>query len=422
MDADVIIIGAGAAGLAAAQALAQASVRVLVIEARDRVGGRVYSVPSSRRIVPAELGAEFIHGPAPQTMAILRNAGSAAVETGGGGDDDEEDFIEAAHLLDDAHSLAQDTSVADYLSRFSDDPEKRNAAAAAQAFVEGFEAADPAIASVLSIAEERESGTDDFSTRPIGGYPVVFDALRNGCAQAGVRIELEMPVDRIVWKGGSVQVACGERQFTARAAIVTVPTGVLRSGSVQFEPALPAEKQRALDHIVMGDVVKVVMRFRSAFWEEIAGGRFRNVGFFRVFESNDFPAFWTQIPLHAEHVNAWAGGPRAAALGALPREEIFARAVRGFGDVIGDAARARDEFEEAYYHDWTADPYARGAYSYLRVGGGDARAQLGASLKQTLFFAGEATSVNGQGGTVNGAIDSGERAATDVLAALKATA
>lgn len=421
MDADVIIIGAGAAGLSAAQALAQASVRVLVVEARDRVGGRVYSVPSSRRIVPAELGAEFIHGPAPQTMAILRGAGSAAIETGGGGDDDE-DFIEAAHLLDDAHALTQDMSVADYLSRFARDPAKSNAAAAARAFVEGFEAADPAIASVISIAEERESGTDDFSTRPAGGYPVVFDALRNGCAQAGVRIELEAPVDRITWKGGSVHVAARDRRFEARAAIVTVPIGVLRSGSVQFEPALPAEKQRALDHIVMGDVVKVVMRFRTAFWEEIAGGRFRDVAFFRVFESSDFPAYWTQIPLHAEHVNAWAGGPRAAALRLLPRDEIFARALHGFGEVIGDVTRAKDEFEEAFYHDWTADPYARGAYSYLRVGGGDARVQLGASLKQTLFFAGEAVSTNGQGGTVNGAIDSGERAARDVLAALKATA
>ena len=109
MDADVIVIGAGAAGLAAARSLASRSLRVIVLEARDRAGGRVWSRPSARATVVAELGAEFIHGPAPQTMALLRDAGTAAVDTGGsswtcseGGDlrriDD--DFISAAGIFE----------------------------------------------------------------------------------------------------------------------------------------------------------------------------------------------------------------------------------------------------------------------------------------------------------------------------------
>ena len=83
MDADVIVIGAGAAGLQAARNLAKGSLRTIVLEARERIGGRVYSVPSNRTVVAAELGAEFIHGKAPETAALLREIGGAAIDTGG---------------------------------------------------------------------------------------------------------------------------------------------------------------------------------------------------------------------------------------------------------------------------------------------------------------------------------------------------
>jgi monoamine oxidase len=435
MDTDVIVIGAGAAGLAAARSLAQQALRVAVVEGRDRIGGRVRWVPSPRASLPAELGAEFIHGPASETMALLRDAGYAAVETGGDawirGDDgkirnDDREFLSSANIIEKARSLAADESVDRYLARFERDDAMRDAVAGARAFVEGFEAADPALASVRAIADELHSGVDSVSARPLGGYPPLFERLHDECVKAGARIELSTRVRRIAWERGSVvvdtnAVAGASRTLRARAAIVTLPVGVLRHTGdeyeVVFEPALTPGKCAAIDTIEMGHVVKVMMWFRSAFWERVRDGRYRGAGFFRD-AKGPFGAYWTQWPIRSEMIAAWIGGPRTAALSLLSDAERIQCAVRGFGDLFGETELAHKEFEGGATHDWGSDPFARGAYSYVAVGGGDARKVLGDPVDDTLFFAGEATSTDGQGGTVNGAFETGERAAREVLAAL----
>jgi monoamine oxidase len=421
VDADVIVLGGGAAGLAAARRLAERSLRVILLEARDRLGGRVWSQPTTRAATPAELGAEFIHGEAEQTLALLREAGTAAIDIGGVDDDD--DFVSAANLFNGASSLPRDESVDEFLRRFAGDESKREAATMARAFVEGFEAADPAIASVRAIAAEWESGVDSTSARPLGGYHPVFERLREACVAAGVAIHLSMVVKCVSWRSGEVAVEAVERSgkehtFRSKAAIATLPAGVLRhsddDGSVRFDPELPAAKRDALRSIEMGQVVKVVLTFRTAFWERIENGRYRETGFFRS-EGQPFPTYWTQLPVRTELVSAWAGGPKAAAIGELSPPQLIERALCGFGTLLEAEQLARDEFEAGYTHDWRADPFARGAYSYVAVGGGDARAVLAAPVDATLFFAGEATSTDGQGGTVNGALESGERAAAEVF-------
>jgi len=437
MDADVIVIGAGAAGLAAARSLAAQSLRVIVLEARDRTGGRVWSEPSPRAAVAVEFGAEFIHGRAPETRALLRDAGMAAIDTGGeawvcasDGDlrHEERDFSEAAGILDGARALRNDESVDRFLRRCEGDETMRETVRSARVFVEGFEAADPAIASAQAIASELRSGVDSESARPLGGYRLMFERLRDGCATAGAMICLSTAVRRIAWRRGAVTVetksAWGQsRPFRARAAIVALPVGVLRHNSdeteVVFDPGLPAGKREALGFLEMGHAVKVMLWFRTAFWEQLEGGRYRDAGFFRCPEG-PFPVYWTQVPVRSELVVAWAGGPRATALSGLAREEILGRALDGFGKLLGEPALVRNEFEGGTMHDWGRDPFARGVYSYVAVGGGDARAVLAAPVDDTLFFAGEATSNDGQGGTVNGALETGVRAAREAAAALGA--
>jgi monoamine oxidase len=444
MDADVIIIGAGAAGLAAARSLAEASLRVIVLEARDRAGGRAWSQPLGRDSVPAELGAEFIHGPAPQTMALLRETGAAAIDTGGETwlcgdagmlerDDGDEGFGAVAGIFERARRLPEDESVETFLRRFAGDAAMRETADTARQFVEGFDAADTRIASAYSIADEWRSGVDSLSARPLGGYRPIFEFLHDACGAAGVTICLSSIVRRISWKHAAVTVdvqrTSGElSSVRARAAIVTLPVGVLRHGgdetAIAFEPDLPADKYEALRRIEMGHAVKVVLQFRSAFWERLENGRYRDAGHFRC-KGQPFNAYWTQYPVRSELVAAWAGGPKATALDGATPAELIESALTGFGALFGELALAREELVRAVAHDWTHDPFARGAYSYVALGGvagnGGARIALGKPVDDTLFFAGEATSSDNQGGTVNGALESGERAAREVAAALGET-
>jgi monoamine oxidase len=436
-DADVIVIGAGAAGLAAARSLAERSLHVILLEARDRLGGRVWSQDSKQATVATELGAEFIHGPARETMTLLHDAGIKALDTGdeswtcsggGGLQRSTDDFVSAANIFEPVRALPGDASVDQFLRRFENDDRMRSMADAARAFVEGFDAADPAIASARAIADEWRSGVDFASARPLGGYRPMFDTLRDACLAAGVRSVLSTAVRRVSWSRSSVAVdACGADgkalTMQARAAVVTLPAGVLKhrgdEAEVIFNPDLPAAKRDALRSIEMGSAVKVALWFRSAFWEHVQDGRYRNSAFFRC-AGQPFPTYWTQFPLRSDLIVAWTGGPRAVALRGVSETERIECALDGFGSMFGELALARKEFDRGVTHDWDLDPLSRGAYSFVTVGGGDARAALGAPIDETLFFAGEAMSVDGQGGTVNGALETGERAAREAAAALGA--
>jgi monoamine oxidase len=434
VDADLIVVGAGAAGLAAARSLARHSVRVQLVEARDRIGGRVFSYPIAGIPTPAELGAEFIHGSAAQTRALLREAGSAAIDMGGEAWSrergelarDDKRFFEAAGIFEAALSLPNDESVDGFLQRFATDPQRREIASSAREFVEGFEAADPGLASVRAIAEEIGTGVDSTSARPLGGYAPIFHQLRNDCAAAGVELHLSTVVRRIVWGPNGVAIDVLDsrgavRTLEARAAILTLPVGVLRHRGdeceIVFEPELPHPKRKALASIEMGHVVKVALWFRTAFWEAIDDGRYRDGAFFYV-EGEPIPTYWTQLPVRSELAAAWVGGPRAVALANRSPAELVGAALDGFGALFNARDLARREFEDGTMHDWSNDRFARGAYSYVAVNGGDARARLAAPLANALFFAGEATSSDGQGGTVNGALETGERAAAEAAAAL----
>ncbi len=432
MDADVIVIGAGAAGLAAARSLAERDVSVVVVEARDRAGGRVRWVPYSNA-VQGELGAEFIHGKAAETIRLLREAGSAAVESAGeswtfdGGKlrPETDEFRSSAAIFEGVRALTRDESVERYLRRFDGDAAMRDTVKWARAFVEGFDAADPASASVRAIAEEWQSGVDSASARPLGGYGPMIDRLHGACYAAGARFDFTTIVRRISWRRDSVAVNVTDAQgalqtIRGRAAVVTLPIGVLRHAGdereIVFDPVLPAAKRHALEHIEMGPVVKVLLRFRTAFWDEIHDGRYRDASFFRA--DGPFAAYWTQFPIRSELIAAWAAGPKATALHGLSESELVNRALHEFAGLLDEAAPARDAFEQGYVHDWQRDPFAYGAYSYVAVGGANARSALASPVDDTLFFAGEATSEAGQSGTVNGALETGERAAREVAAAL----
>jgi monoamine oxidase len=407
-------VGAGAAGLAGAAALVREGLSVLILEARDRVGGRCWTRSMHGLDIPVELGAEFIHGEAASTHALLAEAGIAAV------DSTREQrylergrlrrmnaFVEAQRAVAQAPPLKHDISFAALLARTR---ASRKTKTFARMMVQGFDAADPARVSARSILEEwGEGGSLGASQpRPQGGYGALFDWLAHSVVARGARLRLDSPVGALSWKRGQVLVKGASFAFRARRAIVTLPLGVLQSGAVRFSPSLKM-KAAALGKLASGPVIRVAMRFHTPFWE----ARAPEVAFFHVPEG-PFPTFWTPLPMRAPLLTAWAGGPKAGRLTGSSRGALLAAALRSVGMVFGSGRKPADELAAALIQDWQADPYSRGGYSYVRVGGEGARERLAEPLEDTLYFAGEATDID-EAGTVAGALRSGERAAREVL-------
>ena len=429
---DTIVIGAGVAGLAAAAELAREGHASAVLEARDRIGGRCWSLDGMVRAVPIELGAEFVHGRAEPTMQVLQRAGIPSVDapearwlsvrgrlqTGNGL------FEELLHAFARARALRkQDISFAEFLARQSSRTLSAPARQMALMMVEGLDGADPVRVSAREIIEEW--GGDSVAgeqARPLGGYREVVGALRES-VPSSVDLRLEAVVDAVRWRTGNVLVegrGQGGALFNlhAKRLIVTVPLGVLQqksgdTGAIRFDPPLAA-KQQALERLVSGPVIKLVMRFRSAFWERIAGGRYRGAAFFHN-AAGRIPTFWTALPVRLPILVAWAGGPKAHALAGHERTQLVEVALQDLRQMFKVRARFDEVLQASWFHDWQADPYARGAYSYVAVGGASARRLLARPLEDTLFFAGEATDFSGEAATVAGAIASGVRAAREVL-------
>ena len=433
-ECDVIVIGAGAAGLIAAGELLGAGRHVALLEARDRVGGRIWTRREPGLAAPIELGAEFIHGNAEITQALLASAGTAVVDSGGSRFTRQDGKLEArdgffpqvAAAMRDSDALARsDMSLDEFLDRHlatTLTPAQREYA---RMMAEGFDAADTSRASARAIAAEwtGEILGSAPQRRPREGYESLLMALMGRLHGDRLRLQLQSAVQSVRWSRGTVEVA-GEfsgAPFALRAprALITLPLGVLQqpasaAGAVHFTPAL-APKSVALEGLASGPIIKLQLRFARSFWETLQDGRYRDAGFFHVPDAA-FRTFWTPAPVQAPLLVAWAGGPAAQRLaaGASPAD-LVRKALASLEVLFGREIDYAAELRAYYYHDWQQDVFARGAYSYVTVGGTEARAALARPIEHTLFFAGEATDTGDEGGTVTGALQSGLRAAHEVL-------
>jgi len=424
-DADVIIVGAGAAGLTAARELAGSGLGVLVFEARGRIGGRIFTRHVPGVDWPIELGAEFVHGEPREVFTIIRSARLRAVPVGGESWCDHDGHglgpCERIHprigkLLDRMSAGGRDRSFQDFLEREAAD-EPDDVKARATAYVEGFNAADARRISVRSLVESRAADRkihSDRQYRIADGYDSLVSALVAG--DRGFAVRLRTPVSRVRWSRGHVDVETSRgTTYRARRAIVTLPLSVLQAGSVRFTPRLG--KDAALRGLAMGAVIRVTLVFRERFWERLtrAGRSLANLGF--LLSSHPlFPTWWSTMPARAPILTGWAASRRAAKLAFRSKPLVVRSAVAALADLF-DVERSfvAERVMSAHVHDWQADAYSRGAYSYAVVGAAGAPRDLAAPVDGTLFFAGEATDVTGHFGTVHGAIASGFRAARQIL-------
>jgi monoamine oxidase len=420
---DVIVIGAGAAGLAAAQRLSAAGKRALVLEARDRVGGRIHTIHDPQWPIPIERGAEFIHGRPKETWEILRAAAISAYDV----PDEHWDFKSGKlkhdpkfwDRIDNVLSRlgkhkGPDQSFADFVA--SRRGVKPKDAAEATAYIEGFDAADAKRVSVewLKLAGRAEEEIGDQLFRMAGGYDGLVGWLQREAESHGAQIRFNSVVTEIRWTRSDVTVNLRDgNSFRAKCAVVTLPLGVLRSSDVRFVPPLDA-KRKSLEHLRMGGVVKVILRFEEPFWEREVDEK----ASFMHATGEALPTWWTALSVRAPVLTAWTGGPGAEHLARKTHAEILDRAMKILSKMTGiKRARCDALLRGSHVCDWPNDPFARGAYSYATVGGARAAAQLARPIEDTLFFAGEATHP-GMSGTVAGAIETGYRAAKEVLHSL----
>jgi monoamine oxidase len=415
---EVVIIGAGISGLTAARQLATAGVRVLVLEARDRLGGRILTHHTAEG--PVELGAEFVHGAFPETLGMVQEAGLRLRESNRGAargsarPGEAVDYFAAMdRLLRLASGGAADESFLQLVDRVDVDPALK---ARALRLVEGYHAADPARISVQSLikntaADERPGADRQF--RFADGYDTLVQAVFQRIDPRLCEVRLNVVVTAIEWQPKRVLVRTAAGQgFTAPRAIVTVPVGVLKAGAIRFTPALGG-KEQALRTLEMGAVVRASLQFGSEFWATQA--RFSPDGFLFPGDA-PFPVWWVSNPPPFPVVTGWAAGPNARALAGLSDAQRVRAALQALATVLGmDLVKLEHDLRGGFTHDWQADPFSRGAYSYAAVGGSDAGRALEAPLDRTLFFAGEATESDGQNATVHGAIASARRVAGEVL-------
>lgn len=452
VNCDVIVVGAGVAGLSCAVALVRAGLRVTVVEARDRLGGRIYTARLPDAPIPVELGAEFVHGTPPELLALLdeaklerlpafRSAWRASSEglLPARWEDDPTDSVFSALDPDRTPDRTVDAFLAEWTGGH---PDRAASAVSAREFVAGFHAADPALMGERALAHEtaasRAEGGED-NVRIPTGYDILVDLLQSQVGPDAI-VTTGTAVTAIHWCRNHVTVSTltgdgkspSRREITgqleARRAVITLPVGVLRAspadGGVRPDP-MPRSHQQALDRLYMGQARRIVMQFREAFWtraELRAPGVTAPLQQMDFLQSRDQPVavWWTSAPLREPVITGWVGGPRAAEMTGSDEAEVAALAL----DSLSAALRLprqllAQELVHASTYDWGTDRWARGAYSYAGLNGTEARRALAQPVEDTLYWAGEATHWSGSAGTVHGALASGKRAAMELLQSLK---
>lgn len=416
---DVLIIGSGMAGLSAAHALLDDDLEVLILEARDRLGGRVHTDRSFAGF-PLELGAEFIHGERAATWRWVDRLGLATVRWTKQDDswvrlaDGRRLNMGEARAADPAFDLTRSWRAPDvsprplesfdrYLRRVGFDDEQLDYVRRSFANAEGESMRFLDAASMLeSLGAGTADGEEDY--RIVEGYGAIVEALG-----VGLEIRTNAVVERVTWRPDGVTVHTADGLvYRGKTAIVTLPVGVLQAGDVTFDPPLPDEKMRALAGLGMGPVVKLIYHFTEPLTPE---------HIMAVYAAGNPPMWWSPSFGQQTDTVVWTAlvsGDGAVELLRLDEETALDRGLEALRLEVG---RPGLKPLDAMLVDWYDDPFSLGGYSHVRPGHRGAREALAAPTPP-LWWAGEATAPEVRAATVHRAILSGERAAVEVRYAL----
>lgn len=410
---DVLIIGSGVAGLAAANILQDNGISdIAVLEAQDHIGGRIQTFDDWGFAV--DMGAEIVHGDKTVLAPYLQKFGyemkpihfsrkicsvDGSVVPG------------TAELFDHLEHIAFTTgtkniSITENMSQQVADSSLLNLTLRT---IEDYEGASPEFIDSASFSAANKAIENNGGNYQL---PHGFSGLVKGLAER-VEIQKNVIVDSISLNEGIITVSSSVGLYQAKAVIVTVPLGILKAGRIHFYPELSKEKITAIQQLGMGDSVKIAINFTDP--KVVSDLLKLPDGTAAWMLNGPFTiATWWPAPGSDSALIGYVGGNTAGKVATLGESALVTRSLIELSRITG--YNLSSYFRNSAFMHWKGNQHIRGSYSFTPTGQDDsARAVLAQSEWGTLFFAGEATAMNGNYATVHGAIESGERAAKEVL-------
>jgi monoamine oxidase len=416
---DTIIVGAGAAGLMAAYELTKKGQRVLILEARNRIGGRVFSF--YKDWILFEAGAEFIHGNPPLTLGLLTEAGigieptTVRMKTSRNGEWQEGNDFDHGwdEVLTKMSQLKTDMDLNHFLDLYFKGSRNNAIRNSVIGYAQGFDLADPVKASTMELYKEwRDEDFDNY--RVPGGYGLMMDYLLEQVTARNGRLLLDQSVSQIQWKKNEVNLlTTADRSFLASKVIITIPASLLQEkgieSGIQFIPEL-VNLREAFRQIGFGPVIKIALLFKSPFWQSID----KTPCF--IISDQPIPTWWMQNETASQLLTGWFGGPPAGKQTHLPEQDILNMAIQSLAGIYNlQPEYLLDQLAGSYIFNWNKDKFALGGYTYCLPESPLAKKLINQPVVETLFFAGEANYEGAMPGTVEAALASGMAAAQKLL-------
>ena len=419
----IIIVGGGAAGLMAAYELSkQNKYKIIVLEAAERLGGRMHTYTDDLFSMPVELGAEFVHGDLPLTLSLLKqaeinyykiNGNMSYVEKGLFIKEKDEDKY-WNDVMKQMKALKKDMPLSEFLISFFNDDKYEKTRQSVKGFAEGFDLADVSKASTCSLYNEWIH-EEDAQYRIDGGYIQLINYLVSECKKSDCIFLTDCCVKKINWSKGEVNVlTMCSRFFKGDKIIIAVPLSVLQVDKndmnyIEFAPEIN-HHLNAAKNIGFGAVIKIIIEFNEVFWQS----KKKDVCFIQTNEKISF--WWTQLPNEKAILTGWLGGPKALELKDVTDEELIAISLQSLSSAFNiNIDKLKEKVKAQQVLNWANIKHIHGGYSYNLVGSMEAKKLLQQPINETIFFAGEAIYEGKSEGTVEAALISGKQAVSRLM-------
>jgi monoamine oxidase len=421
---DIIIVGGGAAGLMAAKVLSAGGKKILLLEAKNNLGGRIHGLENFWG--PAEGGAEFIHGNLKTTLSLLKEANLKKEKVKGqlcrvehGKWKANNDIVPYwDRLLKRMEACKEDMSVNDFLQYFFHEKKYDVLRRQFTRYVEGYDAADTKNTSIFAIREEME-GEDEGQYRPKPGYMALIDFLKEECLKFNAKIKAGEPVLQIT-TGKNIEVITSAAKYSCLKIIIAIPLGVLQCCFTAKEvinfPACLKGHVDAAKTIGNGGVIKFLMEFDEAFWLDKEFLDEKNVPpSSYILTDTVIPTWWTQYPATNPLLTGWLAGPASYKMRNYSEKRLKKIAMESLSAVfLMPVSHLESRLRVSKIINWINEPYILGGYSYPTLPAEKARGVLTQPVQNSFYFAGEYAAKNSLS-TVDAALQSGKDVAEKIL-------